>query len=106
MQQRQVGADDDTSAAQVAQNVLHHGMAVGQLVMQPDILDGHADLFEQMKDERQFLVVQRLPGDASVEDGHAHERFAIEHRHGHLRPQQLELLLDLQIRKRFLAAII
>ncbi len=101
MKDGQVPTDHDTGAAELAQDVAHHLVVGGQLVVQPDVLDRHAQLFEQMENEFQFAVGQRLAGDAPVEGGHAHQRFPVEDRNGHLRAEQLELFLHLHIAEGF-----
>ncbi len=76
----QVAPDDDAGAAQFAQHVGHHLVVAGQLVVQPDVAERQADLFEQMENQFQFGVDQRFAGDAAVENGDADDCFAVEHR--------------------------
>ena len=75
VQHLQVAPDDDARAAQFAQHVRHHLVVAGELVVQPDVAQGQADLFEQMENQFQFGVHQRFAGDAPVENGDAHDRF-------------------------------
>ena len=46
VQHFQVAADDDARAAQFAQHVGHHLVVAGELVVQPDVAEREADLFE------------------------------------------------------------
>ena len=92
-----IAADDDAGAAEFAQDVGHHFVVAGQLVVQPDVLDGQAELFEQVENQLQFGIDQRFAGDAPVKDGHAQDRFAVEDGHGHLGAQQFEFLLRFRV---------
>ena len=47
----------------------------GELVVQPDVAERQADLFEQMENQFQFGVDQRFAGDAAVENGDADNAF-------------------------------
>ena len=97
MEDGQVAADDDAAAAEFAQDVGHHFVVPGQLVVQPDILDRQAQLLEQMEDQLQLRIDQRLAGDAAVKHRHAQDGFAVQNRHGDLRAEQLEFLLRLDV---------
>jgi len=46
----QIAANNDAGTAQFAQNLRHHLMVSGQLIVEPDILDRQTQLFQQMKD--------------------------------------------------------
>ena len=93
----QVAPDDDARAAEFAQHVRHHLVVAGQLVVQPDVAEGQADLFEQMENQFQFGVDQRFAGDAAVENGDADNGFAVEHGHGDLGAEQFKFLLRLGV---------
>ena len=75
-----------------------------QLVVEPDVLDGQPQLFEQMEDQLQLRINQRLAGDAPVKDRHPQNRLPIQNGHSHLRPEQLEFLLRLEVIARLFAA--
>ena len=99
----QVAPDDDAGAAQFAQHVGHHLVVAGELVVQPDVAEGEADLFEQMENEFQLDVDERFAGDAPVENGDAGNRFAVGNRHGDLRAEQFKFLLRLDVGARLVA---
>ena len=103
VQHFQVAPDDDARAAQFAQHIGHHFVVAGELVVQPDVAEREANLFEQMENQFQLGVDQRLAGDAPVENRHAHDAAAAGHRHGHLRAEQFKFLLRLDIRAGFMA---
>ena len=58
VQHLQVAPDDDARAAQFAQHVGHHLVIAGELVVQPDVAEREADLFEQMENQ---VPVRRSP---------------------------------------------
>ncbi len=93
----QVAPDDDAGAAQFAQHVGHHRVVAGELVVQPDVAEGEADLFEQVENQFQLRVHERLAGDAPVEHGDADDGFAVGNGHGDLRAQQFKFLLRLGV---------
>ena len=49
VQHLQVAPDDDAGAAEFAQDVGHHLVVAGQLVVQPDVAQRETDVFEQME---------------------------------------------------------
>ena len=59
MKHRQVAADHDAGAAELAQDTRHHLVVGGELVMQPDVLDGQAERLEQVKNQLQLRIGQR-----------------------------------------------
>jgi hypothetical protein len=67
----QIAADDQASAAEFAQDVPHHFVVGGELIVQPDVLHAHAQFFEEMKDEFEFSIGNGLAGDPPVEGRHA-----------------------------------
>jgi len=99
----QVPADDHARAAEFAQDFRHDFVVGGQLVVEPDVLDGQPQLFEQVEDQLQLGVHEGLAGDAPVEDRHPQQRLPVQDRHGHLRPQQLELIPGFGVMARLLA---
>ena len=103
VQNGQVLADDHAGAAQLAEDVRHHLVARGQLVVHPDVLDRQAEFLQQMENHLQFAVEQRLARHPAVKHRHADQRFPVQNRHRHLRAQQLEFLLDFHVRPRLLA---
>ena len=103
VQHLQVAPDDDAGAAQFAQHVGHHLVVAGELVVQPDVAEGEADLFEQVENQFQFDVHERLAGDAPVKHGHAGDGFAVGNGHGDLRAQQFKFLLRLDVGARLVA---
>src|SRR5436189_1691781 len=50
-----------------------------------------------MENEFQFLVQQRFTRETFVEERHANDGLSVQNRNGQLRPQQLELLLNLTV---------
>ncbi len=58
----EISADDDTAAAELAEYVRHHVVVGGELVMEPDILDGEAEGFEEVEDEFEFGVGEGVAG--------------------------------------------
>ncbi len=95
VQHFQVAPDDDARAAQFTQHIGHHLVVARKLVVQPDVAEREADLFEQVKNQFQFDVHQRFAGDAPVENGDADDSVAVGNRHGHLRAEQFKFLLRL-----------
>ena len=93
----EIPAHHDTGAGELAENVRHHLVAGHDLVVEPDVLDGHAELFQQAENQAQFAVDERFAGDAPVEKSHAHQILPVQDRHGDLGTQQFELLLHLQV---------
>ena len=103
MKDGQVAADDDTGAAEFAQDAGHHFVVAGQLVVQPDVLDRQAQLLKQVENQLQFRIDQRFARDAAVKDGHAHQGFPVQNGHGNLRAEQFKFLLCLDVGAGFLA---
>ncbi len=99
----QVAPDDDAGAAQFAQHVGHHLVVAGKLVVQPDVAEREADLFEQVENQFQLDVHQRFAGDAPVKNGDADNRPAVGNGHGDLRAQQFKFLLRLDVGARLVA---
>ena len=97
VQHLQVAPDDDARAAQFAQHVGHHFVVSGKLVVQPDVAEREADLFEQVENQFQLDVDERFAGDAPVKNGDADDAFAVGNRHGDLRAQQFKFLLRLGV---------
>ena len=78
-------------------------MVADQLVVEPDVLEGQAKLLEEMEDQLQFRVDQRLPRDAAIEHGHTHHVLPVQDGHGNLDAEQFELLLRCRVAARLLA---
>ena len=97
VQHLEVAPDDDAGAAQFAQHVGHHLVVFGKLVVQPDVAHAEADLPEQMENQFQLGVGERLARHAPVENGHADDCLAIEDRHGDLRAKQFKFFLRLGV---------
>ena len=103
MQDFQVLPDDNAGAAQFAQHVGHHLVVGRDLVMQPDVAEREADLFEQMENQLQFGVDERLAGDACIENSDADHAVAIGNRHSHLAAKQFKFFLRSGVGPRFSA---
>jgi len=103
MEHPEVAPDDDARAAEFAQHIRHHFVVAGELVMQPDVAQGQAHLFEQPEDQLQLGIDQGFAGDAAVENGDAHNVFAVEDGHGDLGAEQFKFLLGLGIGAGFVA---
>ena len=103
VQHLQIAPDDDAGAAQFAQHVGHHLVVAGQLVVQPDVAEREADLFEQMENQFQLHVHQWFAGYAAIKRGDANNRVAAGDGHGHLRAKQLKFLLRLPVGARLIA---
>ena len=71
--------------------------------MQPDVLDRQPQLFEEVEDQLQLRIHQRLTGDAPVKNRHSQNRLAIQDGHGHLPAKQLEFFLRLEVVARLFA---
>ncbi|MCX6896118.1 MAG: hypothetical protein NTZ16_11590, partial [Verrucomicrobia bacterium] len=97
MQDAEIAADDDAGAAQFAQHVGHHLVVGGDLVVEPDVLDGEAELLEQVENEFEFVVGERFAGEAAVEHGDADEVFAIEDGDGDLGAEEFKFFLGLDV---------
>ena len=93
MQHFQVAPDDDAGAAQFAQHIGHQLIVVRDLVVQPDVAEREADLFEQVENQFQLGVGERFAGDAPVENGDPDDAVAVGNRHGHLRAKQFKFYL-------------
>ncbi len=93
MEHVQVPPYDDAPGLDVPQYVKHHFVPGRNLVVPPDVLDGQAQLFEQMEDQRQFIVGHRLSRQPLVEHRHAHKRLPVQHRDGDARAQQIKFAL-------------
>ena len=78
-------------------------MISGKLVVQPDVTEREADLFEQMKNQFQLGVDERFAGDAAVKDSDAGNSFAVGNRHGDLRAHQFKFLLRFGVGACFVA---
>ena len=103
VQHFQVAADHHARAAQFPQHIRHHLVIARQLIVQPDVAQREADLFEQMKNQFQLHVHQRFAGHATIENRHADDRVAALNRHRHLRAEQFKFLLRLAVRARLVA---
>src|SRR3989454_8723239 len=101
MEDGQVAANHDTAAAQFMQDVYHHLVVAGQLVMEPNVANRQSQRFEQVENQFQFGVGERIAGQTPVERRDANQSFAIQNRNGHLNPQQFKLLLDFQVALHF-----
>ena len=99
----QITSHHDAHVAQFAQHIGHHLVIAGKLVVQPDVAKRQPDLFEQMKNQFQFVVGKRLAGDAAVENGDADDGFTVEDRYGDLHAEQFKFLLCPGVRARLVA---
>ncbi len=99
----QVVSDDDAGAAEFAQYAGHHLVIAGELVVQPDVAEREADLFEQVENEFQLNVDERFAGDAAVEHGDPDNAFAAGNGHRDLRAEQFKFLLRLAVSAGFFA---
>ena len=97
----QVATDDNARAAELAQDVGHHFVIAEQLIVKPDVLHRQAKLFEQMKNQFELAVANRLSSDAPIEGRDADQLLVIEHRDRDLRSKDFEFLLHLRISKGF-----
>ena len=100
----EIAADDDAAAAEMAEDVGDHRVVGVELVVQPGVADGEADLLEHVEDERQLFVRVGFAGQPLVEDGDAEQRLAVEDGDGHMRAEELEFLGDLAAGLRLVAA--
>ncbi len=103
VQNFKVASDDDARAAQFAQDVGHQLVIADQLVVQPDVAEREADLFEQVENQFQFHVHQRLAGHAAVKDRDPDDGIAAVDRHGDLRAKQFKFFLHLAVIEGFRA---
>src|SRR5439155_13850067 len=94
MEDGQVAANDDTAVAQFVQDVDHHLVVAGQLVMEPNVANRQSQRFEQVKHQFQFRVGERIAGQTPMKRRDADQSFAIQNRNGHLNSQQFKFLLD------------
>ena len=60
VQDGQVAAHHHAGAAQLAEDVRHQFMIGGELVVQPDVLDGQPEFLEQMENDFQLAIEQRF----------------------------------------------
>ena len=94
----QVASDDDARAAEFAQHVGHHLVVAGELVMQPDVAEREAHLFEQVENEFQLDVDERFAGDPAIEHRHPDNAFLAGNGHRDLGAEQFKFLLRLGVR--------
>ena len=93
----EVTADDDARAAQFAQDVGHHLVVGGELVVEPDVADAQADVFQKVEDQLELVVDELFAGDAAIEHGQADDGFAVQDGYGHLGAKQFKFLLRLDV---------
>ncbi|MGD0615552.1 MAG: hypothetical protein ABSA69_08955 [Verrucomicrobiota bacterium] len=93
----EIAADDDASAAEFAQDLRHDIVVAGQLVVEPDIFDGQAQVFQQVEDQLQLRIGKRLAGDMAVKDRHADDGFTVQHRNSDLGSEQFKLPLGFRV---------
>src|SRR6266568_4083296 len=101
MEDCQAAANHDTAAAHFMQYVYHHLVVVRQLVMEPDVANRQSQRLEQVENQFQFGIGERIAGQTPIERRDANQSFAIQNRNGHLNPQQFKLLLDFQVALHF-----
>src|SRR5438132_9821876 len=76
-------------------------MVCRQLIVQPDVLNRQPKLLEQMEDEFQLRIHQRLTSDAAVESGYANQRLPIQNGNGDLSAEEFEFFFNPGIGKSF-----
>src|SRR6266581_5783785 len=97
MEDGQVAANHDAAAAQFMQNVHHHLVVAGQLVMEPDVADRQPQRFKQVENQFQFGVGERIAGQTPIKRRDANQRFTVQDRNGDLNPEQFKFLLNFQV---------
>src|SRR6266568_4430977 len=97
MEDCQAAANHDTAAAHFMQYVYHHLVVARQLVMEPNVANRQSQRFEQVENQFQFGVGERIAGQTPIKRRNANQSFAIQNRNGHLNPQQFKFLLDFQV---------
>src|SRR5262249_8636001 len=97
MKELEVAADDDAGAAEFAEDVGHHLVVAGELVVQPDVAQAEADLFEEAGDEFELDVDEGFAGYAAAKRGNAHDGIAVEDGNGDLGTEEFKFLLGLAI---------
>ena len=65
--------------------------------MEPNVANRQSQRFEQVENQFQFGVSERIAGQTPIERRNANQSFAIQNRNGHLNPQQFKFLLDFQV---------
>src|SRR5262245_25569288 len=80
----QIEAARYAGAAKLTEDIVHHLVVGGELIVQPDILDRQPNLLEQMKDELQFGIGQWLARDPAVKGRYPEKHFAVEDRDRYL----------------------
>ena len=95
--QRQIGPDAQAAFPGGVQDADHHLVVARQLVVEPNVANRQSQRFEQVENQFQFGVGERIAGQAPIERRNADQSFAIQNRNGHLNPQQFKFLLDFQV---------
>ncbi len=104
VQDGQVPVHHHARIVQLAEDPGHQLVVPRQLIVQPDVLHRQPHLLQQVEDEFQLRVRQRLARNVAVEHRHTDDRFPVEDRHRHLPAQQFKFLLRLDIPPGFIAA--
>jgi hypothetical protein len=103
MQNVQIPAHDQAAAAKLAQHIGEHRLVGDELIVEPDVANAQADLFEDVENDFQFLLRKRFTSDASVEGSEPHQCLTIEDRHHHLDAKQRKFPLYFWIAVSFIA---
>src|SRR2546425_5277159 len=83
------------------QDVYHHLVVARQLVMEPNVANRQSQRFEQVENQLQFGVGERIASQTPIERRDANQGFAVQNRDGDLNPEQFKFLLDFQVALHF-----
>src|SRR5690606_8963172 len=92
----EVAGHDQAAAAHLAEDVGEEVVIGGELVVQPAVFDGQAELFHEVEEELEFLVAEAQSGETTAEHGDAEQAFAVEDGDGDLAAEDFEFALRLR----------